>query len=236
MFKAISKVMCVSLALLTLSACEEQFIQRSQPTVGGKVVLGGGDHPDGFKGNPGESYPFPNVSYQEFIPTYEPFAYLKTKTWRIEWPAYASDYDFNLIPTMLSLNTGELNSFNFLNNGEPESTFNSSLSLYYGNRVECTCNLWDELIYTFDTPGHETIESVQFLKGNLSPEALENMSKNRPKLFEDHYPGGFEELKLDYQEGDFIHMWIGNRNLYGGIRIVSMTPRIIEVYLAVPND
>lgn len=235
MHNAISKVMCVSFALLSLSACEEQLIQRSPSTVGGKTIGGGGDRPGGFKGNPGESYTFPKVIYQEFVPSYEPFAEFKCRTWRIEWPWYDSDYDFNMIPTMLSVNTGELNSFNFLNNGEPQSTFNSTLSLHYGSRVESTSTMWDELDYTFNTPGDDAIEKVDFIKGNISVQALQNMSQNRPELFEDYWPDGIEEQKLNYQEGDFIHMWIGDRNLYGGIRIVSMTPRIIEVYLAVPN-
>ena len=63
--------------------------------------------------------------------------------------------------------------------------------------------------------------------------------QNRPKLFVNNWPGGGEN-EVDYQEGDFIHFQLSNTSLsvaelYGGIRIVSMSPRIVEVYLALPN-
>src|SRR5689334_17592659 len=138
MFKVIQKAMCVCLALLSLSSCEEQLVQRRQSTVGGKTIGGGGNDPGDFKINNGESYAFPKVTYKEFIPEYDQFAYFKSRTWRIEWPWYDDDFDFNLIPGVLSVSSGELNSFNFLNNGEPETTFNTTLSLFYGDRVEGT--------------------------------------------------------------------------------------------------
>lgn len=233
-------MMYVSFALLSLSACEEQFIQRSPSTVGGKTIGGGGDHPGNFKPNNGESYAFPEITYQEFIPAYEPFSHTKCKTWRIEWPWYDSDYDFNLIPGVLSMKTGDLNSFNLLNSQDPDNTFNSTISLFYGNRVEGTRGMWNELDHTFGTTGYDDMDWVQFIKGNVSVDGLQNMVENRPSLFETYWPGAGAADEMDYQEGDFIYLKLWNPEAdtlaYGGVRIVSMQPRIIEVYLAVDND
>jgi hypothetical protein len=44
--------------------------------------------------------------------------------------------------------------------------------------------------------------------------------------------------ELAYSEGDFVYFRLdqdGEPTRWGGIRIVSMTPRIIEVYVAVPQ-
>jgi hypothetical protein len=236
MLNAISKAMCISAVVLTLSACEDHMVQRSDQAVGGKTSGGGGggDRPGGFKQNPGESYPFPTVTFTEFIPSYDPFSYFKCHAWRIEWPWYDDDFDYNLIPGVLSVNSGELNSFNFLNSTVPSNTFNSTFSLFYGDRVEGAGNMWDELEYSFNTPGYQDMESVQFAKGNVSVKNLQDWVQERPKLFVLNWPGS-TDWQVEYQEGDFIHFYLSKSDLYGGIRIVSMSPRIIEVYLALPN-
>lgn len=72
----------------------------------------------------------------------------------------------------------------------------------------------------------------------LSDEPLDNIIywvTERPSLFETLWPGfGAATEEVDYSEGDFIQFALFSGH-YGGIRIVSMTPRIIEIYLAVPN-
>ena len=72
----------------------------------------------------------------------------------------------------------------------------------------------------------------------LSDQPLDNIKywvTERPSLFEIHWPGGGDD-ELDYSEGDIIQFALVDSGFYGGIRIVSMSPRIIEVYLAVPNN
>jgi hypothetical protein len=238
MFKVILKVICVSAVALSISACEEQLIQRNHQTIGGKTSGEDDDRPGGFKDAPGESYPFPTVAEQEFIPAYDLFDDYKCKVWRIEWPWYDDDFDYNLIPGVLSLSTGELRSFNFLNTTEPENTYASTFSLFYADRVEQAGDMWDELEYTFNTP--EAMEYVTFVKVNLNLATVQNWVQNRPKLFSSNWTDVGTNSELDYQEGDFIHFKLSNTSLsptelYGGIRIVSMSPRIIEVYLAMPN-
>lgn len=80
------------------------------------------------------------------------------------------------------------------------------------------------------------MQTIFFQKGNVSLDQLMDWVQVRPQRFEVHWPGiGIGNTKMDYKEGDFIHMYLSESNEYGGIRIVSETPRIIEVYLAVEN-
>jgi hypothetical protein len=226
------QVWCLGMVILALAGCEDHLLQRDQPTFGGKTIGDGREGPGGFKQNPGETYPFPEIIETEFIPSYEFFDYRMCKAWRITWPLYDSDYDLDLIPSVLSLNNGELNSFNYLNNTSPENTYNSTLSLYYGSRVESAGVMWDQLTYSFDA---EDMESVTFAEYDLSVKSIMHWVTERPKLFEVNWPGSTDNL-LEYEEGDFILFKLGFAGHYGGVRIVSMTPRIIEVYLALPTE
>jgi hypothetical protein len=226
------QVWCIVAATLTLTGCEDHLLQRDEATIGGKTIRDGREGPGGFKQNPGETYPYPEIIETEFIPPYEYFAYQKCRTWRITWPAYDSDYDPDLIPSVLSLNNGELNSFNYLNNTSPENTYNATLSLYYGSKVESASTMWDQLYYSFDA---ESMESLTFAKYNLSLKSIMHWVTERPKLFEQNWPGSSDNF-LAYEEGDFILFNLGFAGHYGGVRIVSMTPRIIEVYLALPTE
>ena len=58
----------------------------------------------------------------------------------------------------------------------------------------------------------------------------------RPSLFETNWPGTCA-TDLEYAEGNIFQFMLteGDVDRFGGIRVVSVTPRIIEVYLAVPN-
>ena len=232
MLKSKIQVWCIVVTILTLAACEDNLLQRNQSTIGGKTLGDGRDGPGGFKQNPGETYPFPEIIETEFIPPYEFFDYRKCRTWKITWPAYDSDYDPDLIPSVLSLNNGELNSFNYLNSTSPENTYNSTISLYYGSRVESAGTMWDQLTYSFYG---EDMESVTFAPYDLSVKSILHWVTERPKLFEVNWPGSTDHV-LEYEEGDFILFKLGFAGQYGGVRIVSMTPRVIEVYVALPTE
>lgn len=208
-------------------------MQRNQQTVGGKTLGGGGhDGPGGFEENPDGRYPYPEIIEKEYIPPYDLFAEEKCLAWRITWPWYDDDFDSEKIPTVLSFNTGALNSINYLNNTSPGNTHNGTLSLYYNYKVESANTMWSELTYSFGEPSMET---VYFAKNDVSLETIMDWVTERPSLFEHHWPGSSYN-DMEYEEGDFIQFELENANRYGGIRIVSMTPRIIEVYLAVPNN
>ena len=158
------------------------------------------------------------------------YADTKCLAWRITWPEYEDSADADKIPTVFGLN-GALSSFDYLNSVDPGNTHNKVFSLYYNNKLETAFMLSAEL-------DHEDVSLMEMPFFVLSDQPLDNIMywvTERPSLFEIHWPGGGDD-ELDYSEGDFIHFGLTNSKLFGGIRIVSMTPRIIEVYLAVPNN
>jgi hypothetical protein len=96
--------------------------------------------------------------------------------------------------------------------------------------VEASAGMWENLDYA-------DVSEMEVPFFVLSDQPLDNIIDwvtERPDLFELHWPGGGTN-DLSYSEGDFIQFWLSDAGLYGGIRIVKMSPRIIEVYLAVPN-
>jgi hypothetical protein len=231
MFQLVSKLMCIGIMAVAIVSCEDSLMQRNPPTVGGKT-LGDGRGPGDYKQNPGESYRFPEIIETEYIPRQNLFDEWKCLAWKITWPSYDSDYDSEMIPTVLSLNNSELNSINFLNNTHPQNTHNGTMSLYYNYKVESANTMWTELEYSL---GAESMETVYFAKGDVSLADLMDWVQERPNLFNVYWPESSYN-DLEYEEGDFIHFKLEDAERYGGIRIVSMTPRIIEVYLAVPNN
>ena len=233
MLKSMLRIACTTALIVVAASCENSHIQPNNPGFG-KKSNDDRDRPGGFQQNPGETYSFPEIIEQEFIPSYEYFAGFKCRTWRITWPWIDGDYNADLIPTVLSVNSGELNSFEFLNNNAPSNTYNSTMSLYYQRRVESAGTMWWQLNHSLDEGASNEMEGVRFAKGNVSLESIMNWVQNRPKLFMTNWPGSTENA-LDYEEGDFIHFFLTKSDQYGGIRIVSMTPRIIEVYLAMPH-
>ena len=74
------------------------------------------------------------------------------------------------------------------------------------------------------------------LGAGTSVSAVETWVTHRPKSFITHHPDEVGTTELSYSEGDFLHFYMIYSKLYGGVRIVSMQPRIIEVYLTVPNN
>lgn len=231
--RAIIKIACVGIIFLSIGACEDNLIQRNPPTVGGKIFEDGGrDGPNDEK-TPGENYPYPEIIKREFIPTISEFVHLKCIAWRITWPWYDSDDGSGIIPTVWSRKTAALNSFDYLNATSPQNTYNGTMSLYYLNRLEAVNSLWTELDYSFS--GFDNIEPIVFAESDWTLPVIIDRVTSRPGLFESYWPGG-NLSEIEYEEGDFIQFYMSTADLYGGVRIVSMAPRIIEVYLVVPND
>jgi hypothetical protein len=221
-----------------LSGCHDGFWGRDPvPTYPDeKVALGGRDTPGDLKQEDGGgdgNAPYPDIIEREFIPAHRPFAGTKCLAWRITWPTYPGDMDTDKIPGVFSAPAGALNSFYYLNNVSPQATYNTSFSLYHGDKVESTFGMWDELTYSVDGSNMET---VFFALSDQPLSTIEEWVKERPSQFESYWPEGSNDMEMEYDEGDIIVFKLVNANRYGGIRIVSMTPRVIEVYVAVPND
>lgn len=229
MINQLSKVLFTGLVLFTMASCEDAL--QKNDAIAGKTRNGHGSHPGDIKSNPGDSYRYPEIIEREYVPPYDLFSEYKCRTWRIAWPDYADDFDSDFIPTVLSLNNGELNSFNFLNNTHPNNTFNGTISLFYSQRVQSAHVMWPELDYV----GDGVMENVTFAPGNVSLDKIMDWVQERPDLFINHWPEIGTYNELDYEEGDFIHFKLLDSKLYGGIRIVSLSPRIIEVYLTLPK-
>lgn len=139
---------------------------------------------------------------------------------------------------MFSLTNGTPYSFTFLNNTLPANTYKTNFSLYYDNNLETVSGLWDELIHTHNAG--QNIETTRFKKTSYSATTIESWVKGRPDLFrikwEDTEGTIPANTKMEeYKQGDIYLFKLMSQKRYGGIRIVSMTPRIIEVYLAEPN-
>ncbi len=221
------------ICIIVFGGCEDNFTTRDHDGVINEKTFGGDrEGPGGYTDHPsGDRYPYPKVSKKEFIPPYPKFDYMKCLTWRIEWPDYAGSADIEKIPTVFSQN-GALNSFYFLNNQPPQTTYNTKFSLYFDNRLVSSNQLWWELDHSFD--GYEAMETVRFAKADFTTEVVEYWVTQRPQLFENNWDGK-DGIDVPYSEGDFFLFYLTDQSLYGGIRIVQQTPRIIEVYLAVPN-
>lgn len=225
----------ISMLALTLSSCEDSLFERDQHTVAGKTIgEGGNDLPEGLMDNRDGRYPYPEIIEKEYIPSNDLFNHTKCLAWRITWPAYDASMDQEKIPTVFSKDTGFVNSIYFLNNTSPGNTYKCNFSLYYGNKVESANTMWTELTYSFNAGSN--MVTTYFAEGDQPLDNIKDWVMERPSLFKHYWPGT-NLNDLEYEEGDFIQFMldIEGAELYGGIRIVSMTPRIIEVYLAVPN-
>jgi hypothetical protein len=231
MKKLTSLVLCIVLVPLCLmiTNCGENYLTPSK-TIGTRPSSNpGADLPEGIPESGNWNYPYPTIIKREYIPPNRFFVHTKCLAWRITWPAYNASADVNKIPTVFSPN-GALNSFNYLNSVDPQNTLNSVFSLYYDDKVEVSAGLWAELDYA----DVGQMEITYFVLSNQPLGNIIDWVTERPSLFESYWPGGGDN-DLNYSEGDFIQYKLGD-DLYGGIRIVSMSPRIIEVYLAVPNN
>lgn len=225
-----------AMIMIFLAGCEENLMTRNNQPVLGKTFGGGGrdEGPGSYTDHPnGDRYPYPTIIKKVYIPPYDLFAAKKCLAWRIEWPDYAGSADIEKIPTVFAMN-GALNSFYYLNNVDPANTYKTKFSIYYDEKVASSNGLWDELDYTFNAPSN-SMETVRFAKVDEPLEDIQFWVEERPDQFENYWPGS-SDVELDYSaSGDFFIFHLTDQQLYGGIRIASMDPRIIEVYLAVPN-
>ena len=226
---------CCVFILLVFISCEDNLMQRGSTTIGAEIFddpnRGGIDDEQNAPG--GHDYPYPDIIKREYIPKLRDFADFKCLAWRITWPWYDSDDGSGMIPTFFSRKTGALNSFDFLNSTHLQNTYNGTMSLYYQNRLEAVGTMWDELDYAL--VGFNSIDQIIFVKSDWSLGEIIDRVTGRPKLFKSLWPGGGSS-EIDYGEGDFFQFYLITAELYGGVRIVSMSPRIIEVYLAMPNQ
>jgi hypothetical protein len=223
------------IALSFMGCGDQSIITRDQSSQLGKTIHSGRhEGPGSFTDHPnGDRYPYPEIIKNKYIPPYDLFSHTHCMAWRITWPAYAGSADVAKIPTVFATGNGALNSFYYLDNVDPLNTYKTKFSLYYENKVATSNTMWDELKYTFYAPAN-SMESVWFAKVDQPVDIIQFWVTERPDQFENHWPGN-EGEELTYGEGDFFIYYLTDQNLYGGIRIVSMSPRIIEVYLAVPS-
>jgi hypothetical protein len=222
-----------SILVIMVGSCNENQITPDQKISSirtGEIFDGSaGDLPEGIPENDNWRYPYPDIISREFIPRYKLFSDTKCFAWRISWPDYENSADDNKIPTVFGTN-GALSSFDYLNGVNPANTHSKVFSLYYNEKLEAAALLWAELDHT----DSDIMEVPYFVLSDQPLDNIKDWVTERPSLFKSHWPGGGTN-DLDYSEGDFIQFYLSDSDLYGGIRIVSMTPRIIEVYLAVPN-
>lgn len=227
-------------ACFAITGCYENYVSPAT-TVSDKTIndpdrdflIGVPDHdlPEGIRANDYWRYPYPNIIEREYIPPNDMFDHTKCLAWRITWPSYDASADDDMIPTVFTTSNGGLNSFDYLNNIHFSNTYKTDFSLYYGERVEASAAMWENLDYA----NASEMETPVFAYCEYSLSTVIDWVTERPTLFKSYWPNGYLN-DLDYEEGDIIQFKLSKANLYGGIRIVQMNPRIIEVYLAVPNE
>jgi hypothetical protein len=234
MYKLLIKTTLLLALVITFTCCEDNLVGRDGQPVGGKTIAGDGpEHPSNKKKGPGESYPYPKIISTEYIPGRD-FDDLKCLAWRITWPLYDSDYDKDLIPTVFAFSDSSLHSINYLNNTHFSNTIKSVVSLYANMEVKSANMMHSDLLWLPNV--HEQMQYVNFGQtDDITLPQMQEWVEGRPQLFESYYPADQWYDEMSYEEGDLINMYLTEDKLYGGIRIVSMTPRIIELYLAVPN-
>jgi hypothetical protein len=226
-----------SLLLVTLCSCEPQSIIRQEPTTATNPSAANSRQSDlGGTISKGPSLPAPTIIEQTYIPANDFFAHMRCRAWRITWPTYPAGTNSNLIPTMFSIAAGTPYSFNFLNNTAAVNTYKSTFNLYHDNKIATVYNMWDKLTHVLGNT--DKLELVRFNKSKFPAASIETWVKGRPELFEIYWEDTIDtttEIE-NYQKGDIYLFKLTTQNRYGGIRIVSMTPRIIEVYSAEPNN
>jgi hypothetical protein len=236
--KNIQFVVAAVLGFLILGGCEDQSLTKSPSTqLGVTTQRGGSEGPGSYTDHPnGDRYAYPQIIFKEFIPKDDLYDW-KTLAWRIEWPDYGPGADADKIPTLFSLN-GALNSFYYLNNVDPVNTYNTVFSLYHDNKLTRPANLSAELDFVAAAPKGSMKEAwFVYDEWNTPVDQIQHMVEQAPGGFQWNYDEDMTD-ELAYNAGDFFYFMLeqpGEPTRWGGIRIVSMTPRIIEVYVAVPQ-
>lgn len=228
--KTLKKLTLFALLALSLAqtACQEDVDTLDRT---GKVGVLQPSRPGDFTDDP-DALPGVKIIRRTYIPSSSLFAHTHCHAVRIEWPEYDEDADPEMIPDLLATATQSLYDVNYLYN-DPAKKANLDFSLYRENKLQTPYNtpgLYPLGGYTGDNP--------RFAKYNASLETIKKMAIERPSLFESYYKDtmGAKPDEVDYQAGDFFLVWLSEKNRYGGVRIVSETPRIIEVYIAEPNQ
>jgi len=191
------------------------------------------DSADDLTDQPG-GLPYPHIVETTYISDIAAFAHTRCNAWRIEWPQYTANLDSYWIPSLFAVDKGSLSSINYLNATDPANKAKLDVSLYYDNMLKTPYyvnGLWSS---TEDY----TAEITRFVKHDLSLEDLQDWVTQRPSQFEYYYTAskGVKSEEVSYQNGDFFLMWLTDEDLFGGIRIVSNDPKIIEVYIAEENN
>lgn len=222
-------LMIMAAFALALTACQEEgeILGRND-----KKAIKRPAGPGDVTAPPG-GVPYPTIIERTYIPEYDLFDHTKCNAWRIEWPAYAPSVDADKIATFLATSTGSLNSLDYLNNTDNAKKSRLNFSLFTDQKIEAATEVIDLWL------------GISILAKQASFRALEKtvdqikyMATERPELFEIYWDDAGSTIhEADYQEGDFYLFMLDTEGApqYGGIRIVSVEPRIIEVYHAVPN-
>ena len=150
----------------------------------------------------------------------------KAKGWRITWKSVGGEAPpFKKVQSIFSTVTGAVNSIDYLNGTGWHNTDNADMMLYFGDLS--STNKVSQLTQ------ESGLKKTRFKLSGMTLADLENAAKNDPTKFTAVYTFGFDaaaEVKEDYKQGQ-IYVFKTDRNpaKYGAVRIVSMSPRIIEV-------
>jgi hypothetical protein len=175
--------------------------------------------PTDIQQNPGAQQQLPTVKVikQEFT---------HAKGWRITWNGgIVSSDNWTKIQSIFSTVTGSVNSIHFLNNTSWENTDNADFMLYSGD-LTATSEISQ---LTKKSALHATTFKLTSMKVN----ELEDAAKNNPNLFGTIYALAFDQAtttKPDYKAGQiYVFKTARASAKYGAVRVVSMSPRVIEV-------
>ena len=123
----------------------------------------------------------------------------------------------------------------------PENTYKSLFSLYFDETIQRTSDMAGELDYVASAP-KKSMPVVGFTHPYCTAAGLQQLVENDAAfimMWQVPYP--LDEL--EYEDEDILFYKIDYKidtpeeyRRYGGIRIVSMEPRIIEVFLQVPHN
>ncbi|MDO1450812.1 hypothetical protein Q0590_31350 [Rhodocytophaga aerolata] len=224
-----------SVFVIAFSGCQEDVFthQEVKPLANTTIADQGNGSIGGYKAPNEQEVPYPTIIKQTFIPSNPLFATMKCLAWKITWPVYAAGTNPEKIPTVMKTSNGALHSIYYLNNTHPQNTLSADFSLYHHNKLEAAVTMWEELDHR-----DVSMKPVYFYKTAYSIKTIEGWVKERPQLFETNWQSSIE-MEASYQAGDIflyrIELIEENKNFYGAIRIVSVTPRVIEVYMGVPN-
>ncbi|MEQ9442922.1 MAG: hypothetical protein RIG62_28040 [Cyclobacteriaceae bacterium] len=222
--KHASFILMIGISLI-IASCQEdvEILSRND-----KVVQPA--QPGDFTGQPG-GQPYPTIIKQVY--PVDIANYQECLAWRIEWPDYPAGVDPDMIPSFFATSTGTLNSLNFMNGTHPVNKKKLNFTLFTDEKIASANEVTD--LWDWQGP---SAEAVYFAKIKKTAEQIEAWVATRPSNFENYWSQAkYLGTEAYYEKGDFFIFQLPGQSpiRYGGIRIVSESPRIMEVYLAVPN-